>query len=166
MREIRLPHLALWILALDQGTKWWVEHRLPVEVCRPLYGGVLALNHIHNAGVAWGLLENTGRLVLVASLAAMAWLILFWATLPKHGRSPISFALGLSCFLGGSAGNTLDRLRLGHVTDFLQLPNGLVINLADVAITLGVLLVCHALWCGRPVRTQAALTENLSCCAQ
>jgi len=148
----------LWILALDQATKWSVERWLPMEVCHPLCGGTLALNHIQNGGVALGLLENTGRLVLVASLAAMAWLVAFWASLPRDKQLSVSFAAGLSCFLGGSAGNTLDRVRLGHVTDFLQLPNGLVINLADVAISLGVLLVCHAFWIGRPRPVETALT--------
>jgi signal peptidase II len=146
------------ILALDQVTKWSVERWLPMDMHRPLCGGALALNHIQNGGVAMGLFENAGRLVLLASLAAMAWLVAFWASLPRDGHSSVSFALGLSCFLGGSAGNTLDRLRLGHVTDFLQLPNGLVINLADVAISLGVLLVCHALWRGRPTRSEPAFT--------
>src|SRR5205809_4816141 len=111
MRERRLPQLAMWILVLDQVTKWSVERWLPVDVHRPLCGGALALNHIQNGGVAMGLLENTGRLVLWASLAAMAWLVAFWASLPRDGGCSVSFAAGLSCFLGGSAGNTLDRLR-------------------------------------------------------
>jgi signal peptidase II len=144
------------ILVLDQVTKLWVEHRIPEEVQRPFCGGMLALSHIHNQGVAMGMLEHTGHLVLVASLAAMAWLLAFWASLPRHGTLPASFAAGLACFLGGSAGNTLDRLRLGHVTDFLQLPSGLVINFADVAITLGFLLVCYAIWRGRPAPLEPA----------
>ena len=48
--------------------------------------------------------------------------------MPSRGAWPATFTAGLSCFLGGSAGNTLDRLRLGHVTDFIQLPNGLVMR--------------------------------------
>jgi lipoprotein signal peptidase len=75
------------------------------------------------------------------------WLSLLWMFLQVPSRAtPATFMNGLSCFLGGSAGNTLDRLRLGHVTDFLCLPNGLVINLADLGIALGAVLICRALW--------------------
>ncbi len=143
----RFPHLVVGILALDQATKLCVERWLPLDGQRPLGSGLLTLTHIQNAGVALGWLEHTGCVVLAASLAAVVWLSLCWTSLQAHGSAtPATFAAGMSCFLGGSAGNTIDRLRLGHVIDFIGLPNGLVINLADVAIALGAVLVCRALW--------------------
>jgi signal peptidase II len=143
----RLPYLALLIVALDQALKMCVERWLPLDARQPLAGGMLTLTHVQNTGVALGWLENAGAVVLAASLAAVIWLCYFWASAQARGAPGVgTFTAGLSCFLGGSAGNTLDRLRLGHVIDFIGLPNGLVINLADLTIALGALLVCCALW--------------------
>jgi len=143
----RIPYLALFIILIDQATKRCVERWLAPEAQQPLWRGLLTLTHIHNHGVALGWMENTGALVLAASLGAVVWLSLLWITLQAPGRgTPAAFMSGLSCFLGGSAGNTIDRLRLGHVIDFLCLPNGLVVNLADISIALGAVLVCCALW--------------------
>jgi signal peptidase II len=155
----RFPFVACLVLALDQISKLCVERCLPVDAWRSLGLGTLTLTHIHNAGVAMGWLEHTGAVVLAASLGVVLCLTLCWASLQARGGAlPAPFAVGLACFLGGSAGNTLDRLRLGHVIDFIALPNGLVINLADIAIALGAALVCHALWAapGRAARLQTS----------
>jgi signal peptidase II len=139
--------LALFILVADQATKLLIEWCLPVGVRRPLWGGGIELTHIHNAGVAWGFLDNAGTLVAVASVTAVLCLSALWVSMLARGGALASiYATGLSFFVGGSAGNTIDRLRLGRVIDFFMLPNGLVINIADVAITVGGVLVCRALW--------------------
>src|SRR5438093_1348534 len=120
MTGSRLPYLALCIAAIDQATKWLVERRLAPEAEQPLWRGLLALTHVQNYGVAMGWLEHTGAVVLAVSLGAVIWLSLLWASLRAPGReTPAAFAAGLSCFLGGSAGNTIDRLWRGHVVDFL-----------------------------------------------
>jgi signal peptidase II len=147
MARRRIPFVALLILAADQAAKLGVERWLPVDAQRPLWPGLLTLTHSYNLGVAMGWLQETGGVVLLSSLAAVLGLLLAWRSLAAHGsRSPAALAAGLSCFLGGSASNTLDRLRLGHVIDFIGLPNGLILNLADLMIVLGVLLIARALW--------------------
>ena len=80
MRGNRCPELAGWILAADQAIKISVERWVPVEAAHSFWGGALALTHVHNTGVALGMLEDAGRWVLAASLAAVAWLFCFWAT--------------------------------------------------------------------------------------
>jgi signal peptidase II len=143
----RVPFVALLVLAADQAAKLGVERWLPVDAQRPLWPGLLTLTHSYNAGVAMGWLDQTAGVAHLSSLAAVLGLLLAWRSLAAHSsRSPAALAAGLSCFLGGSASNTLDRLRLGHVIDFLRLPNGLVLNLADLMIVLGVLLIARALW--------------------
>jgi signal peptidase II len=147
MARSRVPSVALLVLAADQIAKLGVERWLPVDAQRPLWPGLLTLTHSQNAGVAMGWMAETGGVVLVSSLATLVGLLLAWLSLAApSSRSPAALAAGLSCFLGGSASNTLDRLRLGHVIDFLRLPNGLVLNLADLMIVLGVLLIACALW--------------------
>src|SRR5439155_2206853 len=114
----RFPYLALCIILIDQATKRCVEQWLAPEAQWPVGSGLLTLTHIHNHGVALGWMENTGSVVVAASLGAVIWLSLLWITLQAPGRgTPAAFMSGLSCFLGGSAGNTIDRVRLGHVTD-------------------------------------------------
>jgi len=147
MARRRIPFVALLILAADQAAKLGVERWLPVDAQRPLWPGLLTLTNSYNLGVAMGWLQETGGVVLLSSLAAVLGLLLAWQSLVAHGsRSPAALAAGLSCFLGGAASNTLDRLRLGHVIDFIGLPNGLILNLADLMIVLGVLLIARALW--------------------
>jgi lipoprotein signal peptidase len=73
--------------------------------------------------------------------------LLFTTLLATHERRvPAALAAGLSCGLAGAAGNTLDRLRLGYVLDFIGLSNGLTLNLADLMIVFGALLIARPLW--------------------
>jgi signal peptidase II len=153
MARRRIPFVALLILAADQAAKLGVERWLPVDAQRPLWPGLLTLTNSYNLGVAMGWLQETGGVALVSSLAAVLGLLLAWQSLAAYSsRSPAALAAGLSCFLGGAASNTLDRLRLGHVIDFIGLPNGLILNLADLMIVLGVLLIARALWTASEAR--------------
>src|SRR5262245_25078301 len=105
------------IVALDQAAKLCVERWLPRDAQWPLWGGALTLTHIDNAGVALGWMgpdtgaAGGGVVAPAVSLVATAWLALTWVCLQACGDgSPWTLVAGLSGFLGGSAGNTLDRL--------------------------------------------------------
>jgi signal peptidase II len=147
MHRRRVPFVALFLLAADQAAKLYVERRLPLNGEQPLWSGMVALTRIHNPGMAMGWMENAIGVVLVASLAAVLGLLFFWISLPVDcSPSPAAIAPGLSCLLGGSAGNTLDRLCRGYVIDFIGLPIGLTVNLADLMLALGGVLLARALW--------------------
>jgi signal peptidase II len=79
-------------------------------------------------------------LVLVG-IAAVSALLIFFAT---HSRRPLVW-LPTGLLLGGAAGNLIDRLDRGYVTDFIDLPAWPAFNLADVSITLGVLSLLYVL---------------------
>lgn len=149
------------IFIIDQGAKWLVTHPLDlpnrglVEVL-PIFD----LRWVNNTGVSLGLLSADtplGRWLLVILTVGIAIAVSIW--LWRERQRDDAFALGL--VLGGAAGNILDRIRFGHVVDFLDLHFGdwhpfLIFNPADAAITIGVLiLLLRAL-----LVRQARLTET------
>ena len=136
--------LALGIVSLDQLTKQWVLHGLNL----PQLGSIEVLPFFHltmvwNAGVSFGLLRADADLMrwgLAAFQLIVAICLIVWAR--KADRPLLALALGL--VIGGALGNFIDRVRYGAVVDFLDF-KGLyfpwVFNIADSAITIGVVLL-------------------------
>jgi signal peptidase II len=124
------------VLALDQATKALVRGSIAPGEERQLLPFV-DLVHVHNRGVAFGFLGGGGTPVLVVTLLALAVLVGFFAT--RTDRALLWLPTGL--LLGGASGNLLDRLREGHVTDFVHLPHWPAFNVADVCITGGVVVL-------------------------
>ena len=136
--------LAAAVIVLDQLSKYWVLEvfRLPergsVEVLP-----VFSLSMVWNRGVSFGLFQAEAELTrwaLAVFSAGVALVLALWAR--KAGRPLLAVALGL--VIGGAIGNLVDRVRFGAVADFLDF-SGLwfpwVFNVADSAITIGVLLL-------------------------
>lgn len=127
------------VVILDQAAKALVEARLvpgqDVEVLGPI-----ELTLSHNSGVAFGLAAGGGtRLVLVTVLALSVVGYLFW-------RDPTRPAMWVAAGLlaGGALGNLADRIRVDAVTDYIVVGSWPAFNLADVAVTAGVLLLAYA----------------------
>jgi signal peptidase II len=138
---VSLGLVALAAIAADQLTKWIVSNELSlgeeVDVVGPL-----SIHHVHNSGIAFGLFATATPIVIVLTGIAVAWMLVFFAR--SGGRHPIlPVALGL--LLGGSASNLIDRVRLGHVTDFLDFRYWPAFNLADSFIVAGVAILIGAL---------------------
>ena len=155
--------VAAAILAVDQLTKWFIMG--PMELRERMIVTILPffdLRWVENYGVSMGFLvagSNKERWMLVAMTGLIAAAIIIWIWREKARTDVI--ALGF--VLGGAVGNIADRARLGYVADFLDLHIGgwhpfLVFNVADAAITMGVLLlVVRALL----VRESKAPVENV-----
>ena len=128
------------VVALDQGTKAAVLANLyPGEDVDVL--GPLTLTSTHNQGIAFGLAGGSGDGIVLLTLAALGLiLVLFARTADVRG---MWLAVGLVA--GGALGNLADRVRIDAVTDFIDLPGWPAFNLADVAITVGVVLLALAL---------------------
>ncbi len=127
----------LVVMALDQLTKRIVEHTIVPGEERRLLPGVQIVD-TRNRGVAFGFLP--GRHAIVTVLVGLALIVLLAYFVRNASRRLIWLPTGL--VLGGALGNILDRLRVGSVTDFVKLPLGWPpFNLADAAITIGVLLL-------------------------
>jgi signal peptidase II len=122
------------VLGLDQLTKHTIAAGIdPGQTHRFLPG--IDLVHVRNKGVAFGFLSGGGTIVLAFTVLALAALVTFLWLRPM--RPGLWVPTGL--LLGGALGNLLDRVTSGAVTDFIKLPHWPAFNLADIAITLGVL---------------------------
>jgi signal peptidase II len=135
--------LAIAVAALlgDQLTKHLVSSHLALDGERHV-AGPLSIHHVQNSGIAFGLFASATPIVTMLTAVAVGWMIFFFAR--SGSRHPVlPIALGL--LIGGSASNLTDRIRLGHVTDFIDLRFWPAFNLADSFIVLGVLVLLAAL---------------------
>ena len=130
---LRAVALGAAVVGLDQLTKNTVAAGVAPGHEQSLLPGV-HLVHVHNTGVAFGVLSGGGAIVLVCTLLALAALIGYFVLHP--GRRGLWVPTGL--LLGGAIGNLIDRLVHGSVTDFIKLPHWPAFNVADMAITFGV----------------------------
>jgi signal peptidase II len=137
---LRAGALAVAVVAADQITKSLVRHNVRIGSSDGILPGV-QLVHVHNRGVAFGLFVNGGVLLVIVGAAAVSALLIFFAT---HSRRPLVW-LPTGLLLGGAAGNLIDRLDRGYVTDFIDLPLWPAFNLADMCITFGVLSLLYVL---------------------
>jgi len=143
--------LAAVVLVLDQATKALVRGSVGRGERVDVALGIEIVN-VRNPGIAFGLLQDGGGLLLAVTAATLAVLIAWFAADPA--RSGLWIAVGL--LTGGAVGNLLDRLREGEVTDFIDPPLWPAFNLADIAITFGVLtVVLIALGGGEEARSAA-----------
>ena len=124
------------VLAADQGVKALVTASLARGEERELVLGMKLVN-VRNSGVAFGQLQNGGAIVSVVIALALAALLVYFA---RHGTRPWIW-LPTGMLLGGAIGNIVDRLREGAVIDFLKLPYWPAFNVADSAITIGVVVL-------------------------
>jgi len=122
------------VLLVDQVTKAVVRDRIGLGSDVDLVLGA-RLVHVRNEGVAFGLAAGGQTLVLAMVALALLALVLYFAT--HSSRGLIWLPTGL--LVGGALGNIVDRVREGAVTDFLKVPYWPAFNVADIAITTGVI---------------------------
>jgi signal peptidase II len=143
------------VFIADQLTKWFVIGPLQLQWVRQIFVlPIFNLTWTENRGISLGLLTadgELGRWLLVAMTAAIAGGIAWWIT-HEHQRGD-QVALGM--VLGGALGNILDRVRFGYVVDFADLHFGdwrpfLVFNVADAAISIGVVILLLRAFLARP----------------
>jgi signal peptidase II len=125
------------VVVLDQVAKALVRDGVVVGERRDLVGGALRLVHVENDGVAFGRLSGSPVLVALIVGGALTALLVFFVT---HLDVP-GIWLPTGMLLGGALGNVVDRVGRSAVTDFVQVPHWPAFNLADVSITLGVVVL-------------------------
>jgi len=138
--ELRAAALAVAVVVADQATKALVRASLARGDEDPIFPAVTLVN-TRNSGVAFGLFADGGLVVALVTGAALAALLAFFFV---NRDRPLAW-LPTGLLLGGAAGNMIDRLRDDAVTDFIKLPAWPAFNLADVAITVGVLSLVYVL---------------------
>jgi len=141
MQWLGLAAIGLAAVAADQLTKHIVTGHLALDdgihVIGPFW-----IHHVQNSGIAFGLFASATSVVIVLTGIAVAWMLLFFAR--SGARHPVlPVALGL--VIGGSVSNLVDRVRLGYVTDFIDLRYWPAFNLADSFIVVGVVILLSTL---------------------
>jgi signal peptidase II len=130
----RAALVAALAVAADQASKAVVRSTIERGEEVELVLGLQLVN-VRNRGIAFGLLADGGVLLVVFAVLALAALLFFFA---RHRQHPLVW-LPTGLLIGGAAGNLIDRAWEGAVTDFIDLSWWPAFNLADVAITFGVL---------------------------
>ena len=128
------------VIGLDQATKALVRANLDRGDSDPILPAVELVN-TRNRGIAFGLLEGAEVLVAVVTAVALLALVAFFV---RHRDRRLAW-LPTGLLLGGALGNVIDRVRGDGVTDFIKLPVWPAFNLADMAITFGVLALIYVL---------------------
>jgi signal peptidase II len=136
-----LAAVAVAALVADQVTKHIVTRTLALDDSVHVVGP-LSIHHVQNSGIAFGLFASATAVVTVVTAGAVIWMLAFFAR--SGSRHPVlPAALGL--LIGGSVSNLIDRIRLHHVTDFVDLKWWPAFNLADTFIVVGVAILAVAL---------------------
>jgi signal peptidase II len=136
-----LATVAIAAIVADQVTKHVVTKTLALDESVHVVGP-LSIHHVQNSGIAFGLFSSATAVVTVVTGIAVVWMLVFFAR--SGSRHPVlPAALGL--LIGGSMSNLVDRVRLHHVTDFIDLKWWPAFNLADSFIVVGVAILLTAL---------------------
>lgn len=133
---LRAGLVAAVVIALDQITKAMVRSGITPGEKKGILP-FLDLVYVRNQGVAFGKLSGGGVLVAVVVVVALCALVFYFAT---HIDVPLIW-LPTGMLLGGAVGNIVDRIRFSAVTDFVQFPHFPAFNVADSAITVGVVVL-------------------------
>jgi signal peptidase II len=132
------------VVVLDQLTKLIIDTTIGPDASRDSYwflGDWLGFEYVRNDGVAFGLQFGNNVLTIGAAVTAFVLIgAMFW----RLASGTVLAAVGLGLMFGGAIGNIVDRIRLGSVVDFVAVGPWPRFNIADSAITVGVLILA---WC-------------------
>jgi signal peptidase II len=131
--------IAAFVIALDQLTKWLVRSNLGVGETWPDNGtDLIRIIHVTNSGAAFGILQGQTPFLIVTSMLGLAAIVLYYIY-PPMDHGVIRIALGMQ--LGGAIGNLIDRVRMGEVTDFIDVGSFPTFNVADSSISVSIAAV-------------------------
>ncbi len=134
--------LAIFIVAADQVTKFFVDARLPYQKSMIIIDKFFYFTYTHNYGAAWSFLEGaTPLFIIIAIVAVILLAALFKRTQPEE----ILTRFGVVLITSGAIGNVIDRIVYGYVRDFIDFVifgyDFPIFNIADIAICVGIFLV-------------------------
>lgn len=152
--------VAILIVALDQISKVLIRQNLafgeiwsPWEWLTP-YARFI---HISNTGAAFGIFKNGNPIFMVLAVIVSGAILYYYPRIPDTEKV-IRFSLSLQ--LAGAVGNLIDRIFLGHVTDFISVGNFAIFNIADSSITVGVAILLIAVWMQDRKEKKASLEKE------
>jgi len=132
-------------VAADQLSKIWIRSYSEEQAI--IEAGFLRIIHIRNTGAAFGLFQGHSFALTIVTLVGIAAILVYALLVYRHSpyldNKLSRIALGL--VLGGTVGNLIDRLSRGYVTDFIDFGFWPAFNIADSAITVGVIIFAYSL---------------------
>jgi signal peptidase II len=155
--------IAAVIVALDQWTKWLVRTNIPagqswLPESLQWLSPYARIVHWYNRGAAFGMFQEGGMIFTVLAFIVIAAIIYYY---PQVSRVDWPLRLAMSMQLGGAIGNLIDRLTIGHVTDFISVGTFPVFNIADASISVGcVVLLLGVWWQERAAQKEKARTAS------
>jgi signal peptidase II len=133
--------LALLVLLLDQWSKVFIRSNFVSGENLQVVSGAFNITYVHNSGAVWGILQNGSPWLAILSCIVIVVISLFLNKITEN-KTVNKIAIGL--ILGGIAGNLVDRIKFGAVTDFLDFYAGKyhwpAFNIADASICVGVVI--------------------------
>ena len=143
------------VLLLDQGTKSLVRANVPIGVV--LMPGCwlsryVRIIHWKNSGAALGMFQNNGNFFAIFPIVIGLFILYYFPRVPRENWMA---RLAMGFLLGGAMGNLVDRLILGHVTDFISVGALPVGNIADGSIILGTTLIILWIWMQERLKTHS-----------
>ena len=152
--------IAFVIVVLDQWTKSWVRANIPTGTSWlpdswQWLSPYARIVNWYNTGAAFGMFKDGSMVFTVLAFVVIAAILFYY---PKVEHDDWSLRLALSMQLGGAMGNLIDRLTIGHVTDFVSVGNFPVFNVADASISVGAAVLFLGVW----LRERAERKEHSS----
>lgn len=140
--------IAAIIVFLDQWTKGLVRANLPfgaswLPESMQWLSPYARIVHWYNTGAAFGMFKDASMILTVLAFVVIAAILFYY---PQVESDDWSLRLALSMQLGGALGNLIDRLTIGHVTDFVSVGRFPVFNVADASITIGAVVLFLGVW--------------------
>ena len=128
------------VFILDQITKYFIVKNFYFGESVAVIENVFHITYITNTGTAFGMLQKYGNILLAFSVVAI---ILISILVFKQKTNSITHPLALSLILGGAFGNLVDRIFRGEIIDFLDFRVWPIFNIADSAITVGIIVLFY-----------------------
>lgn len=146
------------VVALDQWTKWLVRTNLSFEdTWLPNWLQWLSpyarIVHWSNSGAAFGSFQNGNTVFSILAVIVIVVILYYY---PRVEAGDWSLRLAMALQMGGAAGNLIDRLRMGQVTDFISIGTFPVFNVADSSISIGVAVLLLGVWLKERAEKRAA----------
>ncbi|MBI2129549.1 signal peptidase II [Candidatus Woesearchaeota archaeon] len=134
--------MPILVVLFDQITKFLIKNYLALSQSLPIIKNIAYFTHIQNTGAGFGLFRNFNSVLIWTSVIVIGVILYNYDKIIKNKTT----AIALSLILGGAVGNLIDRIFLGYVVDFIDFRVWPAFNVADSAVTIGVLiLIVHFL---------------------
>jgi len=133
-----LPYLIFkLVIILDQVSKYIIRANLGINDSIKILGNLIRITYVKNTGISFGLFKGHNILFLLLSILVFILLLFIFIRDKKY-------AIQLSLIMGGIVGNVIDRIILGYVVDFIDIAVWPVFNIADTAISVGIVWLLFA----------------------